>query len=86
MSSRILFLCARGSGRALLAASILYSVAAHRFDIWNTPLQDAHEYALVETVLQEQAITPLAPDHFTQPAFGLQWDEGVILCSGMTDT
>ncbi len=53
MASRLLFLCARGSGRALLAASLLQSIAGDRFDIWSTPIQDTQEHALVERILQE---------------------------------
>jgi protein-tyrosine-phosphatase len=86
MPSRLLFLCASGSGRALLAASLLQSVASNRYEIWSTPVQHAQEQALVETILQEQAIALLSPDRLIQPSFGLQWDEGIILCSGMTDT
>ncbi|MBA2678807.1 MAG: hypothetical protein H0U76_10505 [Ktedonobacteraceae bacterium] len=86
MASRLFFLCARGSGRALLAASLLQALAENRFSIWSTPTQDAQDHALVEAVLQEQTIDLLAPDHLIQPAFGLQWDEGIILCSGLTDT
>ena len=86
MASRLFFLCARGSGRALLAASLLQSMTGNRYDIWSTPTQDAHEYTLVETVLQEQTIALLAPDRFAQPTFGLHWDEGIILCSELTDT
>jgi hypothetical protein len=86
MPSRILFLCARRSGRALLAASLLHSVAASRFDIWSTPLQDAREQALIESILQEQTTALLSPDRLTQPTFGLRWDVGIILCSGLTDT
>ena len=86
MSSRLLFLCARGSGRAVLAASLLQSVAANRYEIWSTPIQHAQEQVLVETILQEQATALLSPDRLIQPRFGLQWDEGIILCSGMEDT
>ncbi len=86
MASRLLFLCARGSGRALLAASLLESRAGNDFEIWSTPTQDAQDHALVEVVLQEQAIALLAPDRLIQPAFGLRWDEGIILCSGLTNT
>ena len=86
MPLRLLFLCARGSGRALLAASLLHSVAAKRFEIWSTPIQDAQEQILVEAILQEQATPLLSPDHLTQPTFGLRWDEGIILCSGLADT
>ena len=83
---RILFLCARGSGRALLAASLFQSVAGNRFEVWSTPPQDAQEHALVKHILQEQAIPLIAPTRLIQPTFGLRWDEGVILCSGMVNT
>jgi hypothetical protein len=86
MSTRLIFLCARGSGRALLAASLLQSGAANRFEIWSPPLQDAHERALIEHILLEQGVALLTPDRLTQPMFGLRWDEGIILCSGLTDT
>jgi hypothetical protein len=80
------FLCARSSGRALLAASLLQSMAENRFEIWSTPTQDIQDYSLIEHVLQEQGVTLLAPDRLIRPAFGLRWDEGIILCSGLTDT
>ncbi len=86
MTSRILFLCARGSSRSLLAASMLAAKASDRYDVWGTPTQDALGYALAEQVLREQQIPLLAPDHFIQPTFGMQWDEGIVLCSGATDT
>jgi hypothetical protein len=86
MPTRLIFLCSRGSGRALLAASLLQSWAANRFEIWSTPLQDAHEHALIEHILQEQGVVLLALDRLIQPTFGLRWDEGIILCSGLTDT
>jgi hypothetical protein len=86
MASRLLFLCARGSGRALLAASLLQSTTGNRFDIWSSPPQDTQEQALIERILQEQGITLLASDHLIQPTFGLRWDEGIILCGGLTAT
>lgn len=86
MTSRLLFLCARRSGRALLAASLLQSMAANRFEIWSTPTQDAQDLVLIEHILQEQGGALLAPDRLIQPTFGLRWDEGIILCSGLTDT
>lgn len=86
MASRLLFLCARGSGRALLAASLLQSMVGNRFEIWSTPPQNTQDRALVEHILREQSVALLASDRLTQPAFGLQWDEGIILCSGLTDT
>ena len=86
MASRLFFLCARGSGRALLAASLLHSTAGERFEIWSSPTHHAQEYALIERLLQEQSVVPLALDHLIQPTFGLRWDEGIILCSGLTAT
>ena len=83
MASRLFFLCARGSGRALLAASLLQSQAWNRFDIWSSPTPDTQEQALIEHLLQEQGVSPLAPDHLIEPTFGLRWDEGIILCSGL---
>ena len=41
MPSRLIFLCARGSARSLLAASLLDAVAGSRFEIGSTPTQDA---------------------------------------------
>jgi len=86
MASRLLFLCARGSGCALVAASLLQSTAGNRFDIWSSLAHDTQEYALVERLLQEQDVALLASDHLTQPTFGLRWDDGIILCSGLTTT
>jgi hypothetical protein len=86
MASRLLFLCARGSGRALLAASLLQSMAGNGLEVWSTPTQDDQDYALIEHILLEQAIVLLAPGRLIQPTFGLRWDEGIILCSGLTDT
>jgi hypothetical protein len=86
MSSRLFILCARRSGRALLAASLLHSTAGNRFEIWSSPPQDTQEHALIERIVQEQGLTLLASDHLIQPTFGLQWDEGIILCSGLAAT
>ncbi|HEY1348192.1 MAG TPA: hypothetical protein VGF67_01035 [Ktedonobacteraceae bacterium] len=86
MASRLLFLCARGSGRALLAASLLQSQAWNRFEVWSSPPQHTQDQALIESLLQGQGVAPLAPDHLTQPTLGQRWDEGVILCSGLTAT
>ena len=86
MMKRILFLCARGSSRALLAASILEALAESRWDVWSTPTQDEQGRVLTEQVLQEGGIPLLASDHLIQPAFGMQWDEGVVLCSGAANT
>ncbi|GAC1342398.1 MAG: hypothetical protein NVS4B7_01830 [Ktedonobacteraceae bacterium] len=86
MTARLLFLCARGSSRSLLAASILASQVESHWEVWSSPTQDEHGSELAERVLREQGIALIAPDHLIQPAFGMQWDEGIILCSGATDT
>ena len=86
MASRLFFLCARGSGRALLAASLLHSTVGNRFDIWSAPIQDTQEQILIERLLQEKGVALLALDHLTQPTPDLRWDEGIILCSGLTAT
>ncbi len=86
MVSRILFLCSRGSSRSLLAASMLSFMAKSQYDVWGTPTQDVQGRDFAEQVLREQGIPLLAPDHLTQPTFGMQWDEGVVLCSGITDS
>lgn len=85
MAIRLLFLCALGSSRALLAASILEAMAAREYDVWSTPPTSEHERLLVEQVLHEQTIAPLSSDHLIQPTFGMRWDEGIVLCSGAAD-
>ena len=86
MASRLFILCASRSGRALLAASLLQSTAGNLFDIWSSPAQDTQEYALIERIVQEQDVPLISSDHLIQPTFGLRWDEGIILCSGLTAT
>ena len=41
---------------------------------------------LAELMLREQGIPLLSSDHLVQPAFGMKWDEGIVLCSGAADT
>jgi len=86
MMARVLFLCARRSSRSLLAASILAAGARGQYDVWSTPARDAHGSALAEQVLLEQEIPLLSPDHLIEPTFGMRWDEGIIMCSGATNT
>jgi hypothetical protein len=86
VTSCLLFRCAVGSGRARLAASLCQSAAGNRFDIWSTSTQDAQERSLIERIVREQGVALLAPDHLIQPTFGMRWDEGIILCSGPSDT
>ena len=86
MASRLLFLCALRSSRALLAASMLEALAHGRYDVWSTPAGDAREHPLVERVLLEQGIPLLTPGHLIRPTPGMHWDEGVVLCSGAAAT
>ncbi len=86
MASRILFLCARGSSRSLLAASLLSAQAGNRWEVWSTPTQDARGLQLAEQVLYEQGIMLISSSFLIQPTFGMRWDEGVILCSGAAET
>lgn len=86
MTLRILFLCARQSSRAFMAASILAAIAEAKWDAWSTPTQDQHGLVVAKHVLQEQRIPLLASNRVIEPTWGLHWDEGVVLCSGMADT
>jgi protein-tyrosine-phosphatase len=86
MASRILFLCARGSSRSLIAASLLSAQAGHYWEVWSTPAQDAPGLQLAEQVLHEQGIALISPDSLIQPTFGMRWDEGIVLCSGAAET
>lgn len=86
MTRRLLFLCARSSSRAYLAASMLAAIAATPFEVWATPTLEKQGLVLAEQVLQERGIQPIARDHLVQPTFGMHWDEGIVLCSGATDT
>ncbi|HET9918232.1 MAG TPA: hypothetical protein VFQ30_00220 [Ktedonobacteraceae bacterium] len=88
MTARILFLCAQGSSRALLAASLLYAQNTSPWETWSTPAQPAQDEQgkkLVERVLQEQGIALLPADRLIVPAFGMHRDQGIILCSGSVD-
>jgi protein-tyrosine-phosphatase len=82
MTPRIFFLCAQGSSRALLAASLLQAQEARSWEAWSTPSRDERGNSLVRQVLKEQSIPLLSPNRVIQPAFGMHWDEGVVLCSG----
>ena len=86
MTARILFLCAQGSSRALLAASLLHAQGAAQWEVWSTPPSEEQGKSLVEQVLQEQGIALLPPDRLIQPAFGQRWEQGIVLCSGAADT
>ncbi len=86
MSIRLIFLCARGSSRSLLAASILSAQVGSRWEVWCTPTQETWGVHLTEQVLHEQGIAPISSDRLIQPTLGMSWDEGIILCSGAADT
>ena len=86
MTARVLFLCAQGSSRALLAASLLHAQGSERWEVWSTPPSEEHGKRLVERVLQEQGIALLPSDRLIQPAFGQRWEQGIVLCSGEADT
>jgi hypothetical protein len=86
MTARLLFLCAQGSGRALLAASLLHALSASQWEAWSTPPREEQEKHLLEQVLQEQDMPLLPSDRMIQPMFGLRWEQGIVLCSGGTDT
>ncbi len=86
MASRILFLCARGSSRSLIAASLLSARAVDRWEVWCTPTQDVWGLQLAEEALHEHGIALIPSSFLIQPTFGMRWEEGIILCSGATDT
>jgi len=86
MTTRVLFLCAHGSSRALLAASLLHAQSASQWEVWSTPPSEEQGKSLVEQVLQEQGIALLPSDRLIQPTFGQRWEQGIVLCSGTADT
>src|SRR5207248_8600257 len=86
MTARLVFVCALGSGRAYLAASLLADAAGDRFEAWATPSQAEHGLLLAQRVLAEQPIAPFSPDRLIQPSFVMRWDYGIVLCSGGADT
>jgi protein-tyrosine-phosphatase len=84
---RILFVCASRSIRALMAANLLTARTRGPWDIWHTPAPvSQQEHELARQVLDEMGIALLSPSQETEPSFGLTWDEGIILCSGLADT
>lgn len=86
MTARLLFFCALGSSRSLIAASLLVAQGRNQWEVWSTPTQDKQGLQMAERVLHEQSIALISSDNLIQPTFGMRWDEGVILCSGATDT
>ena len=79
MTSRLLFLCALGSSRALLAASICKALSGSQYDVWSTPVDDEQQRIPAEQALHEQGVPVLSSDHLIRPTFGMQWDEGIVL-------
>ena len=86
MKKRLLFLDAKRTVRSQIAASILVFKDGDQWDIWSTPIQDSQEWVFAQQVLEEIGISLLASPQTTEPAFGLHWAEGIILCSGLEDT
>jgi protein-tyrosine-phosphatase len=86
MKKRILFLCAQLSIRSQMAESILTLIGHEQWDVWSTPLQEQQERTLAHNVLAEIRIPLVETPQTTEPYFGLSWEDGVILCSGMADT
>jgi protein-tyrosine-phosphatase len=87
MPGRVLFVCALGSGRSLLAAGLLQSLDPERWEAWSaSPTTGRHDIALVEQVLHEQGRMPLSNDRRVMPAAGVSWEEIILLCSGDTGT
>ena len=84
---RIIFLCATRSIRAQMAASILVARARAPWDVWSTPtVSHPQDDIVVRQVLDEIGISLLVSPQTSEPAFGLSWEEGIILCSGLTPT
>lgn len=83
---RILFLCAHRSIRELIAASLLATYEQKAWDIWiaHAPFL-SDELALVRQVLDEVHVPLSCSPQTAEPSFDRFWDEGVVLCSGVTD-
>lgn len=86
MNKRILFLCAKRTVRSQIAASILAFNDGDQWDIWSTPTQSIQESVFARRSLEEIGIPLIKSPQTIEPAFGLHWDEGIILCSGLEDT
>jgi hypothetical protein len=69
-----------------MAESILKLRGSEQWDVWSTPIHGQQEDALAHNVLAEIGIPLVETPQTTKPYFGLPWDDGVILCSGMTNT
>jgi hypothetical protein len=70
-----------------MAASILVARARAPWDVWSTPaVRYPQEDTVVRRVLDEIGISRLTSPQTTEPAFGLVWEEVIILCSGLAAT
>jgi hypothetical protein len=87
MPKRALFVCARGTGRAHLAASLLQAADPDHWEAWwsATPV-DGQDTAIVNQMLHEQGSVSLAVDRCVVPTSAMAWEDIIILCSGVTDT
>jgi len=82
---RLLLLCAHRSVREMMAASLLAAHALDAWDIWIAPGSfKSRGIALVRQVLEEVHVPLLSPPT-SEPSFDRSWDEGIVLCSGVTD-
>jgi hypothetical protein len=87
MQKRALFVCARGTGRALLAASLLQATDPDHWEAWwSAALVDRQGTAIVEQILHEQGRVALSVDRCVVPTSTMAWEDIIILCSGVTDT
>ncbi len=86
MKKRILFLCAQYSIRSQMAESILSFRGHEKWDVWSSPVQNQQERTIARIVLAEINIPLIETPQISEPSFGLSWDKGIILCSGMADT
>jgi hypothetical protein len=85
-AKRLLFLCAHRSVRELIAASLLAAHKENTWDIWIAPAPfSSDEVALAHQVLDERGISLLSSPQLAEPSFDRSWDEGIVLCSGVTD-
>jgi hypothetical protein len=87
MQKRALFVCARGTRRAHLAASLLQATDPDHWEAWwSTTPSDRQETAIVEQILHEQGRVSLTVDRCVAPTSIMAWEDIILLCSGITDT
>jgi len=86
MIARVLFMCAQGTSRALLAASLLHARGSEQWEAWSTPPSDEQGKRMVDRVLHEQGIALLPSKRLIQPTLGQLWEQGIVLCNGEADT